>query len=34
MLDAAMNDWQIMKSLKRSTAGNPANEAALTRAPS
>lgn len=31
MIDAAMNDWQIMKSLKRSVAGNPAHEAALTR---
>jgi hypothetical protein len=32
MLDAAMNDWQIMRSMKRSVAGNLANEAALTRA--
>jgi len=31
-IDVAMNDWQIMKSLKRSVVGDPANEAALTRA--
>jgi hypothetical protein len=31
-LDAAMNDWQVMKTLKRSVSSDPAADAALTRA--
>lgn len=31
-IDAALNDWQVMKGLKRSVAGDPQTEAALTRA--
>ncbi len=32
MLDAAMNDWQLMKTVKRSVANDPAADAALKRA--
>jgi hypothetical protein len=31
MLDAALNDWQVMKTLKRSVTADPATDAALKR---
>lgn len=31
-IDAALNDWQVMRTLKRSVAGDPQGEAALQRA--